>query len=66
MMYYTYNLQSLSFPDQHYVVHTSDLRRRLSDHNEGKCTSTSKYRHWKVKTYIAFEVIEKPVILNVI
>lgn len=58
-MYYTYILQSLSHPDQQYVGHTSDLRRRLSEHNEGKCISTCKYRPWKVTTYIGFEEIEK-------
>ena len=58
-MYYTYILQSLSFPKQKYVGYTSDLRRRLSEHNDGKCKSTSVYRPWKVTIYIAFEAIDK-------
>jgi len=58
-MYYTYILQSLSHPDQQYVGHTSDLLKRLSEHNEGKSISTCKYRPWKVNTYFAFEEVDK-------
>ena len=58
-MYYTYILQSIKFPTQQYVGHTSDLRKRLLAHNEGKCLSTSNYRPWKVYTYIVFQTIEK-------
>ena len=58
-MYYTYILESLSSPTQHYVGHTADLRKRLTEHNEGKCVSTAKYRPWKVRNYMAFETLEK-------
>lgn len=58
-MFYTYILESLKDPSQHYVGHTSDLRQRLTCHNEGLVVSTSKFRPWKVKTYVAFDCIEK-------
>jgi len=54
-MYYTYILESLSNPGQHYIGYTADLKSRLKAHNDGKCPHTSKFRPWKVKLYIAFE-----------
>jgi predicted GIY-YIG superfamily endonuclease len=54
-MHYAYILQSLSNPDQSYRGHTSDLKRRLNDHNAGKCPHTAQFRPWKVKFYAAFE-----------
>ena len=53
-MHYVYLLESLDSPGQRYVGVTSDLRARLADHNNGKTSHTSKYRPWKVVTYIAF------------
>ncbi len=58
-MFYTYVLESLSCPGQRYAGHTADLRRRLLDHNNGKCPHTSKFVPWKVKLYVAFEAIEQ-------
>ena len=57
-MFYAYILESLSHPGEHYIGHSEDLRARLSEHNSGKCSHTSKFRPWKVKNYIAFETIE--------
>jgi putative endonuclease len=45
---YVYCLRSVRFPDKSYVGATSDLRRRLSEHNSGNAKHTSKYRPWKV------------------
>lgn len=53
-MKYVYILKSLNFPEQKYIGITSDLRRRLGEHNRGKCTHTNKYKSWRIKTYIAF------------
>ncbi len=53
-MHYVDLLESLSSPAQRCVGVTSDLRARLADHNNGKTSHTSKYRPWKVVTYIAF------------
>jgi putative endonuclease len=58
-MFYTYILQSLTNSKQRYVGHTNDLRQRVADHNAGKCPHTSKFLPWKLKVYIAFEMIEQ-------
>ena len=47
-MYYTYRLRSLSFPRQSYIGSTSDLKRRLAEHNSGKCYHTAKFMPWEV------------------
>jgi predicted GIY-YIG superfamily endonuclease len=57
-MFYTYILESINNPEKRYIGHTSDLKKRLSEHNTGKCVHTSKYRPWKLKLYIAFEKLE--------
>ena len=56
-MYYTYILESKTAPGERYIGHTSDLRQRLSEHNAGKCSHTSKYLPWRLKLYIAFETL---------
>ncbi len=56
-MFYTYILESLE-TGRRYIGHTADLKRRLSEHNEGKCPHSSKYRPWRVKCYFAFETAE--------
>jgi putative endonuclease len=38
-----------------YVGYTSDLQNRLSEHNSGKCVHTTKYKPWKLCTFIAFD-----------
>ncbi len=38
----------------YYVGITDDLRDRLKRHNAGEVPHTSKYKLWKIKTYIAF------------
>ena len=58
-MFYAYVLRSLSDPAQRYVGSTQDLRARLAKHNKGDVPHTSKYRPWKVETYVAFETMEK-------
>jgi predicted GIY-YIG superfamily endonuclease len=54
-MFYTYVLESIASPDRRYIGHTSDLKKRLLEHNSGKCNHTSKHCPWKLKLYIAFE-----------
>jgi len=56
-VFYTYILESEPVPGKHYIGHTSNLKRRLSEHNAGKCTHTSKACSWKLKLYIAFETL---------
>jgi putative endonuclease len=54
-MFYTYILESLIHPDRRYIGRTSDLRRRLAEHNAGKCRHTARYTPWKLKLYVAFD-----------
>lgn len=52
-MKYVYILESLD--SEHFYVGIADnLRARLVKHNAGEVTHTSKYRPWRIKTYIAF------------
>ena len=56
-MFYAYILESTAKPGEFYRGHTEDLKRRLAEHNAGKCTHTSKFGPWKVKFYAAFETL---------
>lgn len=40
--------------DAHYVGLTDNLKSRLSDHNAGRVSHTSKLRPWRIKTTVAF------------
>ena len=53
-MKYVYILQSLMDSEQFYTGITDDLDARLLKHNSGAVTHTSKYRPWRIKTYVAF------------
>ena len=55
IMKYVYLLQSLSVPNQRYVGVTTNLNERLQAHNAGTSSHTSRYRAWKVVTYICFQ-----------
>jgi predicted GIY-YIG superfamily endonuclease len=57
-MCYAYILQSVSHPEQFYRGCSSDLRRRLAEHNAGKSPHTSKFMPWRVKFYAAFDTTE--------
>jgi predicted GIY-YIG superfamily endonuclease len=58
-MYYVYRIRSLKHPKRDYTGFTSDLKARLSHHNEGCCDYTRPFRPWKVVWYSAFETEEK-------
>ncbi|MBI5728653.1 MAG: GIY-YIG nuclease family protein [Candidatus Magasanikbacteria bacterium] len=51
-MYYVYILKMSD--GQHYTGYTSDLRRRISEHNSGSNTTTSKHLPVKLVFYEAF------------
>ena len=53
-MWYVYILRSLSFPEQEYIGATSDLKRRLPEHNAGKSAHTAKFKPWELIWYCAF------------
>ena len=53
-MKYVYILQGIESAERYYVGLTDDLRDRLKRHNAGEVSHTSKFRPWRVKTYVAF------------
>ena len=53
-MYYVYLIESLAKEGERYVGMTTDLKQRFREHNAGKSSHTSKFRPWKLTTYIAF------------
>jgi predicted GIY-YIG superfamily endonuclease len=52
-MKYVYILKSQD-SEHFYVGITDDVPARLAKHNAGEVSHTSKYRPWRLKTYIAF------------
>lgn len=57
-MDYTYVIQSQTDRSNRYIGHTSDLRQRLTDHHDGKCSHTARSRPWALRLYVAFESID--------
>ena len=53
-MKYVYILQSMAAEEHFYTGITDDLEARLSKHNAGVVAHTSKFRPWRMKSYIAF------------
>lgn len=53
-MYYVHLIESVAAQCERYVGMTTDLKKRLQEHNVGKSSHTSKFRPWKLITYIAF------------
>ena len=60
-MYYVYIIRSIEYPNELYVGHTEDLRKRLSNHNAGTTPHTAKYRPWELIMYLAFNTQSKAV-----
>jgi putative endonuclease len=53
-MYYVYILQSLKKKDWLYKGSTSDLKRRVKEHNTGKNFSTAPYAPFKLIYYESY------------
>lgn len=53
-MHYVYLLESIAHPGQRYVGLTTDLKARLDTHNAGGSPHTSKFKPWRLVTYMAF------------
>jgi predicted GIY-YIG superfamily endonuclease len=53
-VFYVYLIESLSSNEQRYVGVTTDLKRRLPEHNAGKSSHTAKFKPWRLVTYVAF------------
>jgi predicted GIY-YIG superfamily endonuclease len=58
-MQYVYLLENGDQEPQRYVGVTSDLKRRLLEHNAGKSPHTSKFKPWRLVAYIAFADVRK-------
>jgi putative endonuclease len=54
-MKYVYIVESLTHFEKYYVGITDDLKSRFRRHNAGEVSHTSKYRPWRLKTYVAFD-----------
>jgi putative endonuclease len=52
-VFYVCILRSKNFPDQTYVGSTSDLRKRLAEHNSGKSIHTNEFKPWELAAYFA-------------
>ena len=53
-MKYVYLIKSESHPKQSYIGITSDLKKRLAIHNDCGSVHTSKFKPWKLITFMAF------------
>ena len=53
-MKHVYILKSIEFPEQRYFGISADLKKRLEYHNAGRCKHTSKFRPWRLDTYVGF------------
>jgi putative endonuclease len=51
-MYYVYIIKSINFPFR-YIGYTSDLLKRLAEHNDGQTQSTKHYLPFELESYIA-------------
>ncbi|HKW01087.1 MAG TPA: GIY-YIG nuclease family protein [Vicinamibacterales bacterium] len=51
---FVYVLKSNSFPPRYYTGLTSDLKRRLAEHNAGSHAYTARYRPWSLDVVIEF------------
>ena len=58
-MWYVYILRSIASPEQEYTGATTDLKRRLADHNAGKSAHTAKFRPWQLVWNSAFPEKQK-------
>ena len=53
-MKYVYIIQSTADPKRFYTGVTENLKARLAKHNAGEVQHSSKFKPWRVNTYIAF------------
>ena len=51
---FVYVLQGADTIPRFYVGLTSDARRRLEDHNSGRCSYTARHRPWQLLVVMEF------------
>jgi putative endonuclease len=49
-MKYVYIPQAIDEPERHYTGITDDLKARLSTHNAGQVSHSSKFKPWRLNT----------------
>ena len=52
---FVYVLKNPGTPPRYYTGITSDVARRVVEHNAGSCVHTAKYRPWCVDVVIEFQ-----------
>ena len=58
-MHYVYILQSITYPTKYYTGRTSDIKRRIAEHNRHKSEYSSRWKPWSLKSYVAFNSKEQ-------
>ena len=58
-MKYVYLLKSISLPEKRYVGLTSNLTKRIKEHNAGKLPYTEAFKSWKLVVAIKFSDDQK-------
>ena len=57
-MFYVYLLESITTDNDYYLGSTTDLRRRLKEHNSDRGCITTKNKKWKLIYYEAYPTLE--------
>jgi len=55
-MKYVYILESLAVEEHFYTGITDDLKARLTKHNAGAVTHTSKFRPWRISSISSLQM----------
>ncbi|MBY0531120.1 MAG: GIY-YIG nuclease family protein [Xanthobacteraceae bacterium] len=63
-MWYVYLLESIALPGNRYIGLTSNIEKRITEHNAGKSSHTSKFVPWHLVGYIAFSNREKAILFE--
>ena len=58
-IYFVYCIRSVVDSEKYYVGLTTDIGRRLENHNAGGTVCTKGFRPWNLVVYIAFDDICK-------
>ena len=56
---YVYLIRSEKDPDRKYIGLTEDFKKRMAEHNQGKSTSTYKFRPWQCEVRMWFDDPDK-------
>ena len=56
MNYYVYILRSKKDPKQFYIGYTTDIEKRMEQHQNPKASAyTRQYAPWELETYVVFK-----------